>query len=61
MNLNEQCLVERLRVRATIRRYATNRPSLEKGKSDQIADLLDEAADAIETLACNTKDNRDKT
>ena len=29
---------------------------------ERIADLLDEAADAIETPACNTKENRhDKT
>ncbi len=25
---------------------------------ERIADLLDEAADAIETLACNTKEKR---
>ena len=41
---------------------AVGRKSVEEGKPDRIADLLDEAADAIETLACNTKEKRhDKT
>ena len=58
MEINEQCLVDRLRIRATIRRHAVGRKSVEEGKPDRIADLLDEAADAIETLACNTKEKR---
>ena len=62
MEINEQCLVERLRIRATIRRHAVGRKSVEEGKPDRIANLLDVAADALETLACNTKENRhDKT
>lgn len=55
MQINEQCLVERLRIRATIRRHAVGRKGVEEGKPDRIADLLEEAADAIETLSCNTK------
>ena len=55
MHINNQCLVERLRIRATIRRHAVGRKSVEEGKPDRLADLLEEAADAIETLSCNTK------
>lgn len=45
-----QDLVERLRTRATIRRQAKGRKSVEEGKPDRLADLLDEAAKEIETL-----------
>lgn len=48
--LAEQTLVERLRVRAMIRRQIPGRKSLEEGKPDRIANLLDEAADEIERL-----------
>lgn len=43
-------IVERLRNRAVLRRLTTGR-----NKDDQLADLLDEAAEAIEFLALNTK------
>lgn len=46
MQINEQCLVERLRIRATIRRHAVGRKSVEGGNPDRIANLLDVAADA---------------
>lgn len=45
-----QDLVERLRTRAEIRRNAKGRKSVEEGKADRLADLLDEAAKEIETL-----------
>lgn len=46
----EQSLVFRLRKRAEIRRQIPGRKSVEEGKSDRIADLLEEAADEIEKL-----------
>ena len=46
----EQDIVDRLRIRATIRRQANGRKSVEEGKPDRLADLLDEAAKEIETL-----------
>jgi hypothetical protein len=48
--LNEQDLVFRLRKRAEIRRQIPGRKSVEEGKPDRIADLLEEAADKIESL-----------
>jgi hypothetical protein len=45
-----QDLVDRLRTRATIRRQAKGRKSVEEGKPDRLADLLDEAAKEIEML-----------
>jgi hypothetical protein len=47
---SEQPLVYRLRKRAEIRRQIPGRKSVENGERDRIADLLDEAADAIECL-----------
>ena len=44
----EQSLVFRLRKRAEIRRQITSRKSVAEGKPDRIADLLEEAADALE-------------
>jgi hypothetical protein len=41
-------LVERLRKRAEIRRGIQSRKSVQEGKPDRIADLLEEAANAIE-------------
>lgn len=41
-------LVHRLRTRASIRRQITTRKSVQEGKADRIADLLEEAAEAIE-------------
>lgn len=46
----EQSLVERLRIRAKIRREIPHRKSVQEGKPDRLADLLDEAADEIELL-----------
>lgn len=46
----EQSLVFRLRKRAEIRRQIKDRKSVEEGKPDRIADLLEEAANEIENL-----------
>ena len=43
-------LVYRLRKRAEIRRQISTRKSVQEGKPDRIADLLEEAADYIERL-----------
>ena len=43
-------LVYRLRKRAEIRRQIPGRKSVEEGKPDRIADLLEEAANEIERL-----------
>ncbi len=48
--IEEQTLVERLRIRASIRRNNTERKSAQEGKPDRIADLLEEAAEEIERL-----------
>ena len=50
--INEQDpdLVYRLRKRAEIRRQIPGRKSVEEGKPDRIADLLEEAAETIEFL-----------
>ena len=44
----EQSLVFRLRKRAEIRRQIASRKCVAEGKPDRIADLLEEAADALE-------------
>lgn len=49
-DLSEQDLVYRLRKRAEIRRQIATRKSVQEGKPDRIADLLEEAANEIETL-----------
>lgn len=46
----EQSLVFRLRKRAEIRRQIQGRKSVEEGKPDRIADLLEEAANEIKRL-----------
>jgi hypothetical protein len=46
----EQDLVFRLRKRAEIRRQIATRKSVQEGKPDRLADLLDEAATEIERL-----------
>ena len=43
-------IVDRLRIRAKIRRQIPSRKSVQEGKVDRIADLLDEAAAEIERL-----------
>ena len=48
--VTEQSLVFRLRKRAEIRRQIKDRKSVTEGKPDRIADLLDEAADVIDSL-----------
>lgn len=48
--VSEQSLVYRLRKRAEIRRQIPGRKSVEEGKPDKIADLLEEAADELEIL-----------
>ena len=47
--MNED-LVYRLRKRAEIRRQIQDRKSVQEGKPDRIADLLEEAANIIEKL-----------
>lgn len=47
MNINRD-LIDRLRRRAEIRRQIATRKSVQEGKPDRIADLLDEAANALE-------------
>ena len=46
----EQSIIERLRIRANIRRNISTRKSVQEGKPDRIADLLEEAAIYIEQL-----------
>jgi len=48
--MNKEDLVYRLRKRAEIRRQIPTRKSVEEGKPDRIADLLEEAADEVERL-----------
>lgn len=46
----DEDLVTRLRKRAAIRRQIPGRKSVQEGKPDRMADLLDEAATEIEKL-----------
>ena len=48
--VEKQSLIFRLRKRAEIRRQIPSRKSVEEGKPDRMADLLDEAALKIEDL-----------
>lgn len=48
--IENQTLVERLRNRASIRRNIKDRKSVQEGKPDRIADLLDEAAKGFEYI-----------
>lgn len=50
MSESKQDIVDRLRVRASIRRSIQTRKSVQEGKPDRIANLLDDAADEIEEL-----------
>lgn len=45
-----QTLIERLRIRAAIRRQIQTRKSVQENKPDRLADLLEEAANEIEML-----------
>ncbi len=47
---NHEPLVYRLRKRAEIRRQIPERKSVQEGKPDRIADILEEAANEIERL-----------
>jgi hypothetical protein len=47
---NENDIVYRLRKRAEIRRQIQDRKSVQEGKPDRIADILDEAANEIVRL-----------
>ena len=50
MAIDEKDLVFRLRKRAEIRRQIPSRKSVQEGKNDRIADLLEEAATYIERM-----------
>lgn len=52
--VNKQPLIYRLRKRAEIRRNNTERLSVQENKPDRIADLLEEAANALERTKSNT-------
>jgi len=51
---DEEDLVYRLRKRASIRRQIQTRKSVQEGKPDRLADLLEEAADHIAYLDSET-------
>lgn len=59
--MNDQDLVYRLRKRAEIRRQIPGRRSVQEGKPDRLADLLEEAAYEIENLRKNSKDENSGT
>jgi len=48
--VDNQDLIYRLRKRAEIRRQINTRKSVQEGAPDRIADLLEEAADALESM-----------
>lgn len=48
--MNENDLRYRLRKRAEIRRQIPSRKSVQEGKPDRMADLLEEAANEIDSL-----------
>ena len=50
-------LIDRLRIRARIRRNIQTRKSVIEDKPDRISDLLEEAADEIERLNTLNKNN----
>jgi hypothetical protein len=50
-----QTLIFRLRKRAEIRRQISSRKSVQEGAPDRIADLLEEAATALELAKNNTQ------
>lgn len=49
-DIKKEDLVTRLRKRAEIRRQIPSRKSVQNGERDRLADLLDEAADEIQSL-----------
>jgi hypothetical protein len=54
--MNED-LIYRLRKRAEIRRQIQSRKSVQEGKPDRLADLLDEAAKALEDVNSSSIEN----
>jgi hypothetical protein len=56
--MNED-LIERLEKRAEIRRQISTRKSVQEGKPDRIADLLEEAANEIEKQKNEIRDLED--
>jgi hypothetical protein len=54
--MDEQDLVYRLEKRAEIRRQISSRKSVQEGKPDRIADLLEEAAKEINRLRNKNSD-----
>jgi len=48
--MNEKDVVFRLRKRAEIRRQIASRKSVQEGKPDRISDILEEAANEIDSL-----------
>lgn len=50
LSYEQQSLVYRLRKRAEIRRQIPSRKSVQEGKADRMADLLEEAATEIQRL-----------
>lgn len=52
-------IVDKLRIRAEIRRQIPSRKSVQEGKPDRLANLLDEAADEIERLRKFIKESND--
>ena len=57
-NFMKDDLIYRLRKRAEIRRSIATRKSVQEGKPDRIAELLDEAAEALEELQRESSNNR---
>lgn len=58
--MNEEDLVYRLRKRAEIRRQIPDRKSVQEGRPDRIADLLEESANEIEKLRSVMNENRNQ-
>ena len=56
-NIDPYDLVYRLRLRAQIRRQIATRRSVQEGRPDRIADLLDESANTIEQLQRDLKNH----
>lgn len=48
--MTNESLIYRLRKRAEIRRQISTRKSVQEGKPDRIADLLEEAANALDLV-----------
>ena len=51
-------IVDRLTKRADIRRQISTRKSVQEGKPDRLADLLDEAAKEIQMLRASIQGNK---